>query len=351
MRGAVFFAPVHRYCGPMQMRVVLFLLVAAAIVAALILGPPARMAESTLAPLGRWLLGIQAEFQRAMALHLRGVNAGQMAAFWALMGTCFAYGFVHAAGPGHGKALIGAYAMAREVPPLRLAAIGLASALAQGMVAIALVLVLAGLAGMGRRGIEAFDRGPMQMLGLAAMALLGLWLIWRALERLMPRRANPCPPSPAMAHTGRPTAVQGPAAAMLAGAAPRARIVADATACPDCGQAHLPSPAAVMRATNLREAAALVAAVAIRPCSGALILLLLTWQMGLLWLGVLGTLAMALGTAMLSVTLALALMAGRNGMLRMVRPFSGGAQVAAGLEALAGLVLVIGALAVAVALG
>jgi nickel/cobalt transporter (NicO) family protein len=73
--------------------------------------------------------------------------------------------------------------------------------------------------------------------------------------------------------------------------------------------------------------------------------------MGLFWLGVLGTLAMALGTAALSVSLALALVAGRDGLLRLARPLSGGVQLAAGLEALAGLVLVISALAVAVALG
>ena len=324
----------------MQIRGALFLAVAAAVVAGVAFGPPMAALERALLPLGHWLLGLQAEFQRALAGHLRGVSTGQAAAFWALMGTCFAYGFLHAAGPGHGKALIGAYAMARKVPAGRLAAIGFASAMAQGAVAVALVLVLAGVAGMGRRAIEGFDRGPLQMVALGAMALIGLWLIWRAMGRLWPARPA-CPPPVA----------QGPAAALLAGGRPRARVYGDAQACPDCGHAHLPPPAAILRATTWREGAALVAAVAIRPCSGALLLLLLTWQMGLLWLGILGTLAMALGTASLSVGVALVLMAGRDGLLRLARPVAGGLPIAAALEAVVGLALVLGALAVALALG
>ena len=94
-------------------------------------------------PAGRWLLTQQAAFQSGMAQSLRGVHGGEGAAFWGLMGLCLAYGFVHAAGPGHGKALLAAYGTARRVPLLKLAGIGFLSAMAQGTAAVFLVLVLA----------------------------------------------------------------------------------------------------------------------------------------------------------------------------------------------------------------
>jgi nickel/cobalt transporter (NicO) family protein len=272
--------------------------------------------------LGRWLLAWQAEFQTALARDLRGVHAGQAAAFWALMATCVTYGFVHAAGPGHGKALLGAYGVARRVGALRLAAIGLASALAQGAVAVALVLVLAGIAGLGRRGIEGVDRGFLAALSLVAVAMVALWLVWRGVARLR-----------AVLHRHH-------------------HHHHDHHACETCGHAHLPDPRATLAATTPREVASLIAAVAVRPCSGALILLLLTWQMGLLWVGIAGTLAMALGTGAVAVALAVALAMGRDGLwLGAGRLGAAGPRLAAAIEIAAGLVLLVLVLAMLRATG
>ncbi len=297
--------------------------------------------QGALQALGQTLLQLQGHFQNEMAGALRGVHAGQAAAFWALMAICWLYGFVHAAGPGHGKALLGAYGAARRVPALKLAGIGLVSALAQGTTAVALVVGLAVVAGLGRSSLEGLDRGLLAVIGPAAMGLVGLWLIWRAVRRF----ALQAPAAPA-----------GPASRMLAaqkaGGRPGAHVFCNDASCPDCGHAHLPAADDILRAASAREVAALVAAVAIRPCSGALILLLLTWQMGLLWVGILGTYAMALGTAGVAVLLALALALGRDTILRG-NPVMGAAQglrLGATIEALAGLALAIGALSVLMAL-
>lgn len=331
-------------------RFAIFLACAAVLIWAILAGPLAPVLQGILAPAGRWLLAAQAQFQNGMAQQLRGVHGGQMAAFWALMGLCLAYGFVHAAGPGHGKALLGAYGVARRVPAGKLAGIGLLAALAQGSMAVVLVLTLAGLAGLGRREIEALDRGALSWLALAAMLAVGLWLLWRALTRLGPSAPAPAPCPP------QASSPDGPAARMLAqartGAAPAPlTYAADAAPCPDCGHAHLPPPEALLRASTPREIAALVAAVAVRPCSGALVLLLLSWQMGLLWVGIAGTYAMALGTGGVAVMVALALALGREGLLWGGRGLTGGTrrQFIAAIEALAGLALVLGVLSVVIA--
>jgi hypothetical protein len=146
---------------------------------------------------------------------------------------------------------------------------------------------------------------------------------------------------------------RGPASAMLAaargGPAPTAQIYCTDPGCADCGRPHLPDAAALARATTSWETAAVIATAAIRPCSGALLVLLLAWQMGILWVGVLGTYAMALGTASVTVTLALAARLGRTGLLRAAAGDTG-PRLAAGIEVATGLVLIFIAAAVLSAL-
>ena len=68
--------------------------------------------------LGQWAATQQRGFQNTIAGALRSARAGEVGAVTALLTACFAYGVVHAAGPGHGKVLIGGYGFARKVPML-----------------------------------------------------------------------------------------------------------------------------------------------------------------------------------------------------------------------------------------
>ena len=62
---------------------------------------------------------------------------------WTLLGVSFLYGIFHAAGPGHGKAVISSYLVANEETWRRGIVLSFASALLQAFVAVALVGIAA----------------------------------------------------------------------------------------------------------------------------------------------------------------------------------------------------------------
>lgn len=252
-----------------------------------------------LAALEHAAVAAQRDVQNALAGAIRRLRTGQPGAVAALLALSFGYGFFHAVGPGHGKMLIGAYGMGSRVRLLPLAAIAILSSVAQATFAVLLVYSGVLLLGWTRERLVGVGEDILTPVSYAAIATLGAWLALRGLRglRLAGREAgHVIAPSPDRhhdhdsAHHDR-TLIHG-----------HHTHGDDDDA--DCGHTHGPTPEQLAQVHGWRDALALIAGIAIRPCTGALFVLILTWQMGIGAMGILSAYAMGLGTA--SVTLAVA---------------------------------------------
>jgi ABC-type nickel/cobalt efflux system permease component RcnA len=279
-------------------------------------------------PVQAWVLEQQRQVQNALAGAVRAIKGGQPGAILGLLSVCFAYGFLHAAGPGHGKLVIGGYGMARRVPFGRLAGVALASSLAQAAVAVGLVYAVVALLGLGRSQAEGLAEEVMAPLGTLMVAGVGLWLVWRGVAGLRAQGAQ----SSGSHHHHHAHEDHHDHAPHSHGAV-----------CDTCGHAHGPTVDEVQHLTGWRDTLALVAGIAMRPCSGALFLLILTWQLGIASAGIIGTFAMGLGTAMVTIGVAAMAVWAREGALASL-PGQGAARFLPWFEIIAGLVVAVVAL-------
>lgn len=271
-----------------------------------------------------WAQAAQRDYQDALAGALRALRGGQPGAIWALLGLCFGYGFLHAVGPGHGKAVLGSYGLASRAGMVRMLGLALVSSLAQSAVAVALVYGFVWAVEGARDRIEAFAGDILTPLSWGLVAGLGLWLAWRGARGL--RKTAHHHHDHARTHDGHGHHGDGHGGHCA------------------CGHRHGPTLQEVQALTSWRETVALVLAIALRPCTGALFVLILTWRMGIGAAGIAGVFAMGLGTATVTATTAVAAVLARDGVLGSASGIGLPARMLHGLELAVGLLIAIAAL-------
>src|SRR5690606_18996777 len=118
----------------------------------------------------------QAEFYQLLTGSLAELKQDGHAA-WLLLGVGFAYGVFHAAGPGHGKAVIGAYMLASGESIRRGIAISFGAAFLQALTAVAVVTVAAVIFRATARTMTGATQW-IEIASYALIALVGAWLLW-----------------------------------------------------------------------------------------------------------------------------------------------------------------------------
>jgi nickel/cobalt exporter len=270
------------------------------------------------AGLGGWLLAEQAKFYRALAERIRAAKADGSAAI-GLAWLSFLYGIFHAAGPGHGKAVISSYLLADGSTIPRGIALSAAAALAQAVTAIALVGIAAIVLGATAKTMG----DTVRVLELGAYALIvafGLVLSWRKgrvlVEVLAARRQGHHHAHDHQHHHGHDQSHEH-------------------------DHAHGPEPAELKGRGWLKRGLAAVVAIGLRPCSGAIIVLVFALSQGIFAVGVMATLAMAAGTAITVAAIAILAVLARGLAKRLAkRPAGPGILVLGGLEFAAALAVV-----------
>tara|TARA_R110000851_G_C13052664_1_gene563240 strand:- start:530 stop:1540 length:1011 start_codon:yes stop_codon:yes gene_type:complete len=240
------------------------------------------------------LLGWQRDLHRSLTLAITELSRTPTMATWvSLLGISFAYGVFHAAGPGHGKAVLATYLASHGGAVKRALGLSFAASLLQGVTAIALVVVLVyGLGWITRQAMGSV--AWVEQASFLLVAALGAWLCWRAVKQLrrayQPERAAH---SHSPGHEHNQDHEHNPNHEHSHGH--------DHSHC--CGGAHHIEP---HQALDWRTAMMTVGAIGMRPCSGAVLMLGAASLLGQFEVGVASVVAMSIGTGITVSALALA---------------------------------------------
>ena len=238
----------------------------------------------------------QQNFYRQLAGAIKAFKAeNSLAAAWSLVFLSFLYGVFHAAGPGHGKAVISAYLLADEKLLRRGVALAFVSAFFQAISAITLVTVAVLIFSAAGRTARSMV-GYLESASYALILLVGLYMLWSALRG---GHSHSHAHAHDHDHSGHDHHDHDHAHH-------------DHEHHAGCGHAHMPEPDQFRENWSLKKAASIAFAVGIRPCSGAVLVLLFANTVGLYAAGVGATFAMSLGTAITVSAIAIATVMSKN---------------------------------------
>jgi len=302
-------------------------------------GGPRPAAEPQVGGIVGWLLTKQSEFYREISATIRAAKSDG-SAVWTLLSISFAYGIFHAAGPGHGKAVISSYLVANQETARRGIVLSFASALMQSLVAVVIVGVCAWLLNASAKTMCGAEKA-IEVASYALIAVFGARLVWTKGGGFM--RALQAP---------RPAAVLAAVAHHHDHGHDHGHDHHGHTHGHDhghvhdehCGHAHGPEPSELAGPGGWRRGFAAIFAVGIRPCSGAILVLVFALAQGLFWAGIAATFVMGLGTAITVATIAVLAVSAKDLAQRLSSGReAGGTLIMRGIEfGAAGLVLLFG---------
>ncbi|MGI9418315.1 MAG: nickel/cobalt transporter [Geminicoccaceae bacterium] len=214
---------------------------------------------------------MQRDLHRDLASAMRAVEHSGAAAHWGLVSLGFLYGLFHAIGPGHGKVVISTYLATHESRLGQGLLLSFLSSLMQGVTAIILVGATALVLERSLRSSQGAGIA-LEAVSYALVNMMGLFLMWRSGRHFLHRHRRSS-----------------------------SEEAADHDGCHHC---HGPSASDLSKPLSAREIAVMILSVGIRPCSGAILVLILAFATGLVWAGIAAVAAMSIGTGLAVAVLA-----------------------------------------------
>jgi ABC-type nickel/cobalt efflux system permease component RcnA len=297
-------------------------------------GPPSAFAPPTAAPFqapgpfGRvfaWVFDKQQSLQRTLAMSVKSLKTDPLGGALTLALLSFIYGVLHAVGPGHGKTIISSYVIANEETVRRGVIISFIAAGLQALSAVVLVGVL--LIALGATGLQVNAwSNQLESISYAMIALVGLYLLAGQLRSVW-RRWQHAPVTVVAArdahglgdhhhhHTHHDHhhhhSREGHEHHEIHGRHDHHHH-SPGDACD-----HMVDARQLAGPFSWRKVIPVVFSVGIRPCTGAILVLVFALTQGLFWAGVAATFAMALGTAITVAALATLALGSRELALKL----------------------------------
>jgi nickel/cobalt exporter len=223
------------------------------------------------AELARYSADYQRRIQQALSTSLRDIKSGSGSlALWTLASVCFGYGVVHTLGPGHGKAVVVAYFLDSTKPRAWIEGIfaGAWIAFTHTLAALLLAGALKLFYSVGMLGALREVRN-VEIVSYVLILLVGFWRLWAGITGRIHEHDHG-----------------------------------------DHDHDHHDHHHAHHGVSSRRTVAGwlLLTAAGIAPCAGALVVILLSAALGVLWAGVVGVIAIALGMAITLAAIGMASM-------------------------------------------
>ena len=248
-----------------------------------------------------WALQSQIQLHHLLVTHLLQINSGQYSAGFWLIGVTFIYGILHAVGPGHGKFIVTTWLSTHQPPRGVALSVPLLGSLVQGGSAIAFVFILALALNLttGDLSVSRWYLEKASALFIAGLGVMMMWQAWRGQQEHYH-------------HAG-------------------------------CGHDH---GVRAVSGGDWRAWLGIIIATGVRPCSGALTVLLFSSVIGITRWGMLAVMTMALGTGLALVALAWLVRHFRQrvGQLWLVEPSAGRLMLLKGIRIAGGALLILFAL-------
>ena len=245
----------------------------------------------------------QKEISAQLSTLLYDAQVHPLSAGISLMGLSFIYGLLHSLGPGHGKVIVSTYIATHPTKVKESLLLTFFSSLLQAVVAIALVSVLLGIYKSSMHAVNS-NANYFITLSVYAVALLGLMIIIKSLVSLW--KFSPFHQQPTLKINSLKVIPK----------ADSQLIANDKNHVHDencgCGHAHVVDAEMINKASSLKEYLMIVVSIGMRPCSGAIMVLLFSYMMNIYWLGILSAFAMAIGTVITTSTIAIMTITGKK---------------------------------------